>query len=76
MNLEPVVPQPTVRDEARRTVNQVRAALAMHDITIPSLGIDVVSLSGAHVRPLIELGRINQETARLLARALSGAEPQ
>jgi hypothetical protein len=74
-NLEPV-PAPTQRQEAVRALNQLQAALATHGITFPSLDLDIVCLSGAHMRPLIELGRINLETARLLAQALSGMGPQ
>jgi hypothetical protein len=69
--LEPV-PSPTARQAATRTVNQLRAALVMHGITFPSLDLDVVSLAGTHGPPLVELGRINLETARLLTQVLSG----
>jgi hypothetical protein len=70
--LEPATP-PTPHQQAARTLNQLRAALAVHGVSVPSLGLDVLSLSQPHTRPLIELGRINLGTARLLTRALGGA---
>jgi hypothetical protein len=62
-------------------LNQLRAALGVHGITLPSLDLDQVTLAAIHNgspdrRPLIELGRVNSETARKLARALSGTGPQ
>jgi hypothetical protein len=47
-------------EEAEDTVNELRAALLVAGITLPSLGLD----------PLVELGRCSVETARRLAEAL------
>jgi hypothetical protein len=80
MDLVPV-PPPTERREADRALNQLRAALDACGITLPSLDLDAVTLAAIHNggtdrRPLIELGRVNLETARKLTRALSGTGPQ
>jgi hypothetical protein len=79
-NREPVPPQ-TPRQEAALVLNQLRAALQAHGITLPSLDLDPVMLAaianGApDRRPLIELGRVNVETARSLTQALSETGPQ
>jgi hypothetical protein len=62
-------------------MDQLRAALDVHGITLPSLDLDAVTLAAIHNgspdrRPLIDLGRVNLETARKLARALTGMNPQ
>jgi hypothetical protein len=80
MDLAPV-PPPTERHEADRALNQLRAALDVRGITLPSLDLDAVTLATIHngstdLRPLIDLGRVNLETARKLARALNGAGAQ
>ncbi|MEU8616365.1 hypothetical protein [Streptomyces sp. NPDC048623] len=55
-------------------VARLKAGLAAHGITLPSLGIDPVTLSatgGALAQPLIELGRCNLDTAQRLVVALA-----
>ncbi|MFE5487834.1 hypothetical protein [Streptomyces sp. NPDC056527] len=49
-------------------------ALARVGITLPSLGLDVLTLAADAPRPLIELGRCTVETARRLAVVLPGEE--
>ncbi|MEU6102314.1 hypothetical protein ABZ841_16500 [Streptomyces flaveolus] len=57
-------------EEAEDTVKELRAALVRAGITLPSLGIDPVSLAREAPCPLVELGRCSVETARRLAAAL------
>ncbi|WP_037835724.1 hypothetical protein [Streptomyces sp. NRRL F-5650] len=55
---------------AEDTVEELRAALTAAGITLPSLGLDPVSLAREAPCPLVELGRCSVETARRLAAAL------
>ncbi|MFE5595510.1 hypothetical protein [Streptomyces sp. NPDC056549] len=55
---------------AQEAVAELREALARAGITLPSLGIDVVTLAAEPPRPLVELGCCTVETARLLAAAV------
>ncbi|WP_370416960.1 hypothetical protein [Streptomyces fradiae] len=48
----------------------MRDALERVGITLPSLGLDAVTLAAEPPRPLVELGRCTTATARLLAAAL------
>lgn len=57
-------------EEAEETVKELRAALLRAGITLPSIGLDPVSLAREVPRPLIELGRCSVETARRLAEVL------
>ncbi|MFI6932969.1 hypothetical protein [Streptomyces sp. NPDC050287] len=57
-------------EEAEDTVNELRAALLVAGIALPSLGLDPVSLAREAPCPLVELGRCSVETARRLAEAL------
>jgi hypothetical protein len=57
-------------EEAEETVRELRAALLRAGITLPSLGLDPVSLAREAPCPLVELGRCSVETARRLAAAL------
>ncbi|MER6097455.1 hypothetical protein ABT154_16665 [Streptomyces sp. NPDC001728] len=57
-------------EAAQEAVTELREALARAGITLPSLGLDAVTLSAETPRPLVELGRCTVETARLLAAAL------
>jgi hypothetical protein len=57
-------------DEAEETVKELRTALANAGITLPSLGLDPVSLAREELCPLVELGRCSVETARRLAEVL------
>lgn len=55
---------------AQEAVAELREALARAGITLPSLGLDVVTLTAEPPRPLVELGCCTVETARLLAAAV------
>ncbi|MFJ8694389.1 hypothetical protein [Streptomyces roseolilacinus] len=59
--------------EAEEACEELRAALSGAGVTLPSLGLDCVSLAADPPYPLVELGRCAPRTARRLARALSGA---
>lgn len=67
-NLNPVTAG--LRRETQETVQQLRQALAALGITLPSLDVDVMSYVNITGKPLIELGRCDQDTARALAAAL------
>ena len=56
--------------EAEEAVNTLRVALKRSGITLPSLRIDPVSYARDVPCPLVELGRCNVDTARLIAAAL------
>ncbi|MER5360280.1 hypothetical protein [Streptomyces sp. NPDC002785] len=52
-------------------VNELRAALAAHGVTLPSLGIDLPTFAARYrTPPLVTLGNCNLATARALAAAL------
>ncbi|MFI6049663.1 hypothetical protein ACIBCO_06140 [Streptomyces violascens] len=55
------------RDDTYKVVMELRAALAEHGITLPSLGRDFGT------PPLVILGNCNTATARALAAALGGS---
>ncbi|GHB57196.1 hypothetical protein GCM10010331_51070 [Streptomyces xanthochromogenes] len=57
-------PLPPRRDDTYAVVMELRAALAEHGITLPSLGRDFGT------PPLVILGNCNTETARALTTAL------
>jgi hypothetical protein len=57
-------------EEAEEVVKELRAALAKAGISLPSLGMDPVSLAREAPCPLIELGRCSVETARRIAAAV------
>ncbi|NEC69709.1 hypothetical protein [Streptomyces sp. SID9727] len=55
-------------------IDALRAALKANGITLPSLGVDPLTLAGWPSRPpLVALGNCNTETARQLAEALHRA---
>ncbi|MET8828384.1 hypothetical protein ABZX40_21910 [Streptomyces sp. NPDC004610] len=54
-------------------VEDLRAALQAHGITLPSLGADLPAFASAGLPPLVTLGNCNTTTARALARALRQA---
>ncbi|MEV5142877.1 hypothetical protein AB0L14_00185 [Streptomyces sp. NPDC052727] len=56
-------------------VEDLRAALALHGITLPSLRVDLPSFAGTYTPPagLVTLGNCNTATARALAAALRKA---
>ncbi|MEV2212480.1 hypothetical protein AB0H86_13670 [Streptomyces sp. NPDC050997] len=57
-------------EAAEETVKELREALLMAGIILPSLGLDPVSLAREAPCPLVELGRCSVETARRLAAVL------
>ncbi|MET4657004.1 hypothetical protein ABID80_000696 [Streptomyces sp. PvP037] len=57
-------------EEAEEVVKELRTALAKGEISLPSLGLDPVSLAREAPCPLVELGRCSVETARRLAAVL------
>jgi hypothetical protein len=67
----PDSPSPTVYD-VTLCVEDLRSALALHGITLPSLRVDLPSFAGRYDRPagLVALGNCNTATARALAAAL------
>ncbi|MER7487290.1 hypothetical protein ABTY20_15555 [Streptomyces sp. NPDC126497] len=58
-------------EEAEEVVKELRAALAKAGISLPSLGLDPVSLAREAPCPLVELGRCSMETARRIAAAVA-----
>ncbi|MET8559967.1 hypothetical protein ABZV75_04895 [Streptomyces flaveolus] len=56
-------------------VEDLRAALALHGITLPSLRVDLPSFAGTYAPPagLVTLGNCNTATARALAAVLKKA---
>lgn len=61
-------------DDADRCVDELKSALSVHGIALPSLCVDVPAFAGAHGRTagLVGLGNCNTETARKLIAALRG----
>ncbi|MFG2137453.1 hypothetical protein [Streptomyces sp. NPDC048650] len=59
-------------EEVETVTAELQAALTRAGIVLPSLCPDPVSCAHQVMNPLVELGRCNMETARLLARALDG----
>ncbi|EST31552.1 hypothetical protein [Streptomyces roseochromogenus] len=55
------------------TVVQLRDALKANGITLPSLGVDLVTFASAYAKPLIHLGNCDQATAQALTEALNEA---
>lgn len=61
---------------ATDAVQELKDAFAALGITLPSISMDLAScVSDLPVRPLVELGRCNLETARRLAAVLREAAP-
>ncbi|WP_251056715.1 hypothetical protein [Streptomyces sp. ISL-94] len=59
--------------EATECLDRLRAALAAHGITLPSLDLHLLSYAGSYrTPPLISLGNCNLATAQRLADALAG----
>nr|WSY54091.1 hypothetical protein OG999_30860 [Streptomyces sp. NBC_00886] len=67
--------QPPTADDLDRCVDELRAALAAHGITLPSLRTDLQGFAGAYLSPagLVALGNCNAATARRLAAVLQKA---
>ncbi|MGK5694892.1 ATP-binding protein [Streptomyces sp. URMC 128] len=61
-------------ENADRCVDELKSALSVHGIALPSLRVDVPTFAGAHGRTagLVALGNCNTETARKLIAALRG----
>ncbi|MFS4092908.1 hypothetical protein [Streptomyces sp. AF1A] len=70
----PDLPSPTPYD-VTLCVEELRSALALHGITLPSLRVDLPSFAGRYARPagLVTLGSCNTATARALAAMLRKA---
>ncbi|WP_411103551.1 hypothetical protein [Streptomyces sp. cmx-4-9] len=65
---------PTPDAVSRTALLALREALAAHGITLPSLGLHLMSYAGSYATPpLIALGNCNPGTARALADALNRA---
>jgi hypothetical protein len=69
--------QPPTADDVDRCVEDLRAALTAHGITLPSLHADLPSFAGTYRPPagLVALGNCNTVTARRLAAALREKGP-
>ncbi|MFJ4873698.1 hypothetical protein ACIP93_00530 [Streptomyces sp. NPDC088745] len=59
--------------EAYALTDELAEILARHGITLPSLRVDLPSCTAVPARPLIELGRANATTVRLLVGVLDKA---
>ncbi|WSQ08582.1 hypothetical protein OG604_12840 [Streptomyces sp. NBC_01231] len=66
---------PTVAADMTHCVQELRAALALHGITLPSLRVDLPTFAGTYAPPagLVALGNCNTVTARALAAVLRKA---
>ncbi|MDG9722189.1 MULTISPECIES: hypothetical protein [unclassified Streptomyces] len=62
-------------DDMTRCVEELRAALTLHGITLPSLRVDLPTFAGAYAPPagLVALGNCNNVTARALTAVLREA---
>jgi hypothetical protein len=71
----PPGPRPAVADDVPRCAEELRAALALHGLTFPSLGVDLLSYAGTYAPPvgLVALGNCNVATARALTAVLRKA---
>ncbi|WP_371588638.1 hypothetical protein [Streptomyces virginiae] len=56
--------------EAEAARDELREALAGVDVVLPSLGVDLVSLTSNYLSPLVELGCFRADVAWNLAAAL------
>jgi hypothetical protein len=64
-----------VHDDVPRCAEELRAALALHGLTFPSLGVELLSYAGTYAPPagLVALGNCNTVTARALTAVLRKA---
>jgi hypothetical protein len=60
---------------AEEAVSELRAELGGAGVVLPSLRVDPVSCAAQDAQPLVELGRCNLTTARLLVAALRERRP-
>ncbi|MFE7297898.1 hypothetical protein [Streptomyces sp. NPDC057579] len=58
------------QSDVKSVIAELQEALARVGIVLPSLGLDPVSYAHSAMRPLVELGRCNMDTARRLTEAL------
>ncbi|OLZ70983.1 hypothetical protein AV521_13425 [Streptomyces sp. IMTB 2501] len=65
--------QPRPLNATETEVVQLRDALKANGITLPSLGVDLVTFASSYAKPLIYLGNCDAETARTLTEALRKA---
>jgi hypothetical protein len=67
--------QSAAPDDVPRCAEELRAALALHGLTFPSLGVELLSYAGAYAPPagLVALGNCNTATARALTAVLRKA---
>lgn len=63
-------------DSPEAVLSALRAALAAHDIVLPSLELDPVMSAWQGGRPLVRLGNCPLETARALTQALASRSQQ
>ncbi|MFI8948846.1 hypothetical protein ACIGO6_20300 [Streptomyces sp. NPDC053750] len=68
---------PAQQDDLTRCVEELRAALTLHGITLPSLRVDLPTFAGTYAPPggLVALGNCNAVTARALTAVLRKAAP-
>ncbi|MET9773028.1 hypothetical protein ABZ023_02025 [Streptomyces sp. NPDC006367] len=68
---------PRQEDDMVRCVEELRAALTLHGIRLPSLRVDLPAFAGSYAQPagLIALGNCNIATARALTDILRKAAP-
>ncbi|WP_049577886.1 hypothetical protein [Streptomyces sp. SBT349] len=59
---------------ADKAMKELDTALRRHGVVLPSLSVDGHSLR-VGIGPLVELGRVNLETAKQLTDALNSTEP-
>jgi len=71
----PPSPRPAAPDDVPRCAEELRAALALHGLTFPSLGVDLLSYAGTYAphAGLVALGNCNTATARALTAVLREA---
>ncbi|WP_049575734.1 hypothetical protein [Streptomyces sp. SBT349] len=67
-----VTDTPSPRQSAYAAMRELDTALRRHGIVLPSLSVDGHSLR-VGIGPLIELGRVNLDSAKKLTDALNGA---
>ncbi|MEV7341551.1 hypothetical protein [Streptomyces sp. NPDC093544] len=75
---DPQPAHPPTADDVDRRVDELRAALAAHGITLPSLRVDLPTFAGTYPPPagLVALGNCNTATARKLTAVLQKAAEQ
>ncbi|MFD5051428.1 hypothetical protein [Streptomyces tendae] len=68
---------PRPQDAMTHCLEELRAALALHGIALPSLGLDLPTFAGTYAPPagLVSLGNCNAATARALTAVLRRAAP-